>query len=126
VRESQNDESKRKSSHRLHELNDLVMWKMPAFNLTVDEVDGLMDKARSHKKLIIDLRGNGGGNEETLLRVIGNLFDREVKIGDIQRRKELKPLPRYPYLLSSYCFDPGRQQDRFRGFGEKREPFVAD
>ena len=91
VRESQNDESKRKSSHRLHELNDLVIWKMPAFNLTVDEVDGLMDKARSHKKLIIDLRGNGGGSEETLLRVIGNLFDREVKIGDIQRRKELKP-----------------------------------
>jgi C-terminal processing protease CtpA/Prc len=91
VREGENDERKRKSSHRLHELNDLLIWKMPAFNLTADEVDGLMDKVRSHKKLILDLRGNSGGFEETLLRVIGNLFDRELRIGDIQRRKEIKP-----------------------------------
>jgi carboxyl-terminal processing protease len=51
-----------------------------------------MDKARSHKKLIIDLRGNSGGYEITLLRIIGNLFDHDVKVGDIQRRKETKAL----------------------------------
>jgi len=91
VRESQNDEKERKNSHRLQEINDLLIWKMPAFDLSADEVDGLMDKVGSHKKLILDLRGNGGGFEETLLRLIGNLFDRELKVGDIQRRKEMKP-----------------------------------
>jgi C-terminal processing protease CtpA/Prc len=92
VRESENAESKRKKSHRLVEVGNLLIWKMPAFNLTADEVDGMMDKARSHKKLIIDLRGNSGGYEETLLRMVGNLFEHDIKIGDIQRRKESKLL----------------------------------
>jgi carboxyl-terminal processing protease len=55
-------------------------------------VDELMGKVRKSKALIIDLRGNPGGYEETLLRLVGNLFDRDVKVGDIQRRKESKPL----------------------------------
>jgi C-terminal processing protease CtpA/Prc len=91
VREGENEESKRKRSHRLQEIDDLLIWKMPEFNLSPDEVDSLMDKARSHKKLILDLRGNSGGYEITLLRMIGNLFDHDVKVGDIQRRKETKP-----------------------------------
>ena len=52
----------------------------------------MMSKARKHKTLVLDLRGNGGGAEKTLLRVLGNLFDHDVKVGDIQRRKEVKPL----------------------------------
>lgn len=91
VHESENDESKRKKSHRLAEVEDVLIWKMPSFNLSADEVDGLMNKARDHKKLILDLRGNSGGYEETLLRMIGNLFDHDLKIGEIQRRKETKP-----------------------------------
>lgn len=92
VREGENEESKRKKSHRLQEIDDLLIWKMPQFDLSPDEVDSLMDKARSHKKLILDLRGNSGGYEITLLRMIGNLFDHDVRVGDIQRRKETKPL----------------------------------
>jgi len=91
VREGENEDSKRKKSHRLQEIDDLLIWKMPEFNLSPDEVDSLMDKARSHKKLILDLRGNSGGYEITLLRMIGNLFDHDVRVGDIQRRKETKP-----------------------------------
>ncbi len=91
VREGQNEEGKRKKSHRLQELDDLLIWKMPEFDLSPDEVDSLMDKARAHKKLILDLRGNPGGYELTLLRMIGNLFDHDLNIGEIQRRKETKP-----------------------------------
>jgi carboxyl-terminal processing protease len=46
-----------------------------------------MDKARKCKALILDLRGNGGGYEETLLRLIGNLFERDVTLGDAIERK---------------------------------------
>lgn len=42
--------------------------------------------------LILDLRRNGGGAEETLLRLIGNLFDRDITVGGIKRRKESKLL----------------------------------
>jgi C-terminal processing protease CtpA/Prc len=51
-----------------------------------------MEKTRKFKTLIIDLRGNGGGYEEAMLRLIANLFDKDVKVGDIKRRKETKPL----------------------------------
>ena len=72
--------------------DDLFIWKMPVFDLPKERVDDLADKFRNKKNLIIDLRGNGGGYEETLLRLIGNLFDHDVKVGDIITRKGPKPL----------------------------------
>jgi C-terminal processing protease CtpA/Prc len=92
VRESENQDAKRKKSHRFQEIDDLLIWKMPEFDLTPDEVDGFMNKARSHKTLILDLRGNPGGYVDTLLRMIGNLFDHELKVGDVQERKNTKPM----------------------------------
>jgi len=91
VRNAEDDE--RVNVHRLQEFGeDLFIWKMPQFDLEKEKVDEVMGKARKSKALIIDMRGNPGGYEETLLRLIGNLFDRDVKVGDIQRRKETKPL----------------------------------
>jgi carboxyl-terminal processing protease len=83
----------RVNRHRYYELGeDLMIWKMPAFDLPKDKVDGIMDKARKCKGLILDLRGNGGGYEETLLRMIGNLVDHEVKLGDAIERKGHKAI----------------------------------
>jgi C-terminal processing protease CtpA/Prc len=79
--------------HRTAEVGDeLLIWKMPAFDLPIEKVDAMIDKARKHKSLILDLRGNGGGSEETLLRLVANLFDRDINIGELKRRKESKPL----------------------------------
>ncbi|HEX8179446.1 MAG TPA: S41 family peptidase [Pyrinomonadaceae bacterium] len=92
VQQSERDDRERKNSHRTTELGDLFIWKMPEFNLAAKEVDALMDKAAGHKAFLIDLRGNPGGYEETLLRVIGNLFDHDVRVGETQERKSVKPL----------------------------------
>jgi len=79
--------------HRYIELgDDLLIWKMPAFDLEKGKVDELADKIRKRKALILDLRGNGGGAEETLLRLLGNLFDHDVKVGDLKARKDAKPI----------------------------------
>jgi carboxyl-terminal processing protease len=51
-----------------------------------------MDKAGKYKTLIIDLRGNSGGSVETLLQLVGNLFDHDVKIGDRKKRKDVKAM----------------------------------
>ena len=81
------------NAHRFREFgNELMVWKMPRFYLTKDEVDELVNKAKNRKALILDLRGNGGGAVETLLRLIGNFFDHDVTVGDVKRRKETKPL----------------------------------
>jgi C-terminal processing protease CtpA/Prc len=81
------------NAHRFKEFgSELFVWKMPHFDLIKDGVDEMVDKAKKHKALILDLRGNGGGAEETLLRLIGNFSDHDVTVGDVKRRKETKPL----------------------------------
>ena len=91
IRESEDDG--RLHPHKFFEAgDDLLVWKMPEFDLSEGEVDSIMDRARKHKTLVLDLRGNGGGLESTLVRLIGNVFDHEVKVGDDHRRKEIKPL----------------------------------
>jgi C-terminal processing protease CtpA/Prc len=71
---------------------DLIIWKMSQFNLAKGEVDEQIDKVKKHQALILDLRGNLGGAEETVLRLIGNLCDHDVTVGEMKRRKESKPL----------------------------------
>ena len=52
----------------------------------------MASKFKKRKALLLDLRGNGGGSEETLLRLIANLFDQDIKVGDLKGRKEQKPM----------------------------------
>jgi C-terminal processing protease CtpA/Prc len=72
--------------------DELFIWKMPQFDLPKAKVDDMVDKFRNHKAIIIDLRGNGGGAEETLLRLIGNFVEHDVQVGEMKRRKENKPM----------------------------------
>jgi C-terminal processing protease CtpA/Prc len=91
LREGDDDELM--SAHRFSSFgDDLIIWKMPEFNLTRDEVDVQIDRVKKHGALILDLRGNLGGAEETLLRLIGNFCDHDVTVGELKRRKETKPL----------------------------------
>jgi C-terminal processing protease CtpA/Prc len=77
---------------RYIEMGDIMIWKMPEFDLREDEVDHMFGIVRKHKTLILDLRGNPGGAVITLERMVGNVFDHDVKISDrIGRKSELKP-----------------------------------
>jgi len=91
MREYETEE--RLNRHRYYEIGeDLMIWKMPEFNLENSGVDDMMEKARKRKGLILDLRGNPGGYEITLQRMLGHFFEQDVKVGDIKGRKETKPL----------------------------------
>jgi carboxyl-terminal processing protease len=71
--------------------NELIIWKMPHFELEDSEVDDAMGRVLKHKSLILDLRGNGGGYVSALQRFAGYFFDHDVKIADRKGRKEMKP-----------------------------------
>jgi carboxyl-terminal processing protease len=71
--------------------DDLMVLKFPEFAFTPSEVDSMMKKARKHKALILDLRGNPGGSLVTLNEFLGNLFDHDVKICDRVTRDNSKP-----------------------------------
>lgn len=77
---------------RYYESDELIIWKLREFGLTESKIDDVMKKARTRKAMILDLRGNGGGYEVTLKRLVGYFFDKDVVIGEAKRRKENKPI----------------------------------
>jgi C-terminal processing protease CtpA/Prc len=79
--------------HRLQEMGDeLIIWKMPEFDMAPSEVRSTMRSVMKHKALILDLRGNGGGAIETLEAMVGSFLDGEIQIADVQSRERMKPL----------------------------------
>jgi carboxyl-terminal processing protease len=72
-------------------LGDVYVWKLPEFLLSDESIDSFLHKAGNHKAVIIDLRGNPGGLQDNLSRLLGGVFDHEVKVGDRVERKTAKP-----------------------------------
>jgi len=66
---------------------------MPGFNMGADEVKTkLLRQVRKYPKLIIDLRGNGGGAVEMLETLVGGLVGPDTKIADWKGRKPRPPM----------------------------------
>jgi carboxyl-terminal processing protease len=64
----------------------------------VDRPDMDRAMAGAHKVgiLILDLRGNGGGPEDGLVRLVGHVFDRRVVIATIHRRRDTRAVESKP------------------------------
>jgi C-terminal processing protease CtpA/Prc len=91
IREAEN--AAHANRHRYHEIDkEIFIWNMPWFDMSDEEVDQMMARVKKNKALILDLRGNGGGYETTLQRLIGHLFDHDIKIGNVKTRKDSKPM----------------------------------
>ncbi len=84
-------EEDRLNRHRFYEpSDDVLIWKMPQFDLDEAGVEDKVGKFRNRKALILDLRGNGGGYVDTLELLAGYFFPQAVKIADLKGRKEMK------------------------------------
>ena len=84
-RETDNDK------HLFRQVGNTVVWKMPTFAFEPDQVDALMERVKKGASLVLDLRGNGGGYVDTMERLSGFIFDKDLKIADLKGRKEMKP-----------------------------------
>ena len=62
--------------------NDLLIVKLPEFALSASGADAVLEKMQRHNAVVLDLRGNPGGDEETLRSLLGGMFEGKVKIGD--------------------------------------------
>jgi C-terminal processing protease CtpA/Prc len=65
---------------------DILICKLPAYNMDDYGVDAMMNQAAGYGTLILDLRGNGGGYIDALDRMVGSVFDRDITIGSLQTR----------------------------------------
>jgi C-terminal processing protease CtpA/Prc len=90
VREQENIQHQLRERHV--EIDDVMIWRMPVFNIDDYQVDHLFGIARKHKALILDLRENPGGAVSSLERMVANVFDHDVTIANrVGRSTDLKP-----------------------------------
>ncbi len=72
---------------RFVSLGDVLVWAMPDFLAEDRIVDGMWERARRHRAVILDLRGNPGGTTTTLNRMLANTIDRDIKAYEFVDRK---------------------------------------
>jgi len=71
---------------------DILIWKMPTFEIPLDAVRDALNRTRGRKTLVLDLRGNGGGYERVMLELVGQLSRDDVVVGKTRERARLSPL----------------------------------
>jgi len=69
-----------------------LFWKLPDFLFDPSDVNELLNKVRGIQTLVLDLRGNTGGLEETERRFIAGLVGQGVKIADRKGRKKMEAM----------------------------------
>jgi len=90
IRQQQNVERANRS--RFWEFgSDVLVWKLPEFSAGDREIDQAVRRAQKFKALVIDLRGNPGGLESTLLRLAGGLVGADT-FGVRRERAKSEPL----------------------------------
>jgi len=90
---SWNDRPPQESPQRSHALGkSVIIWNFPTFMVNEEAADKLVADSGNYPAMILDLRGNGGGEEKTLLRLIGNVMDHNVTVGARVMRKPNPPL----------------------------------
>ena len=91
VRDEENGDSENRQQ-LVNSGDTVLIWKMPEFFMTDDQVDHLLKDAGKYQALIMDLRGNPGGLIKTLERVVGDVMDHDVTIAQrVGRKPDLKP-----------------------------------
>jgi C-terminal processing protease CtpA/Prc len=81
--------------HRFQETedHDVLVWNVPSFIGQTSDFKRLAARLSKHKAVVFDLRGNPGGNEDTLASLLGSLLDHDVTIATRPGRdKPKKPL----------------------------------
>ena len=70
--------------------SEAIACKLKTFSVDKKYIDKMMKEVGDRKKLILDLRGNGGGYVKTEEYLTGFFFDRDVKIADFIMRGKIK------------------------------------
>lgn len=67
---------------------DTIACKLYTFSVDKKFIDQMMKEVGTHKKFILDLRGNGGGYVKIEEYLTGHFFDHDIKIADFVMRNK--------------------------------------
>jgi len=84
--------------------SELLVVKFPEFIFAPHEVDSIIDRMQKHRGVVLDLRGNPGGMEDTLDRLLAGVFENDLKVYDRKSRAGTKEI-----------FVKGRHRSAFTG-----------
>lgn len=91
IREGESEE--RRDEARVVKVgDDLCIIKIPAFFFDEGTVRTMVKDARKRGALILDLRGNPGGDVEALKYLVSGMFDKKIQIANQVERKDSKPV----------------------------------
>lgn len=79
------------SPDRVTTLGEICVWKYSTF-MDPKAVEAGIKLARKSKSLVLDLRGNGGGNVDAMRELVSRVFDREVRLAVETTRRGQKPV----------------------------------
>ncbi len=94
VKEYQEERKKQKEKERTYAARcteidmETMACKLYTFNVEKSVIDKMMKIVAGHSKLILDLRGNGGGLVSIEEYLTGYFFNRDLKMLDFVRRKK--------------------------------------
>lgn len=66
-----------------------LVWRLPSFD-TEDRVDEGISRSRAYNNLILDLRGNRGGAEHVMLRLLERLLEQETVVDTLRMRDKIE------------------------------------
>lgn len=82
---------KKENPYKCQEINaELIACKLETFSVDKKYIDKMMKEVGGHRKMILDLRGNGGGYVHIEEYLTGHFFDHDVKIADFVMRDKTK------------------------------------
>lgn len=71
----------------------LLIWNLPTFLTTEEEISRIAGRLRKLKSAVLDLRGNAGGYEDSVAYLLGYFFDHDVTVARPRgRAAEIKPV----------------------------------
>ena len=81
----------KRSPFTCREVNKVIIaCRLESFVVTKSIINDMMKAISGHQKLVLDLRGNGGGYVHIEEYLVGHFFDRDLKIADFVTRKKTK------------------------------------
>lgn len=96
-------EKKKYEPFKCQEINaEIVACKLFSFSVERSDIDKMMKQAAKYPKLILDLRGNGGGFVHIEQYLLSYFFPNEIKIADLVTRKKTETRMTKPVSEKQY------------------------
>ncbi len=74
--------------HRFVKVGNVFVWKPLSFGFDPKQVSDIVNRFNGNSTVIFDLRGNPGGYVVTLEKLVGFLFNKDLKIADVKYRNK--------------------------------------